>query len=134
MNVLLDECLPRKLKYDLPGHTVSTVPEMGWAGTKNGALLRLAETTFEVFITADQNVEYQQNLRSTVLGIVVLVASDKMYPNAYHYRCRSSHTRLAHFSAPQSGMSSAGMHPGLDDRTTPPGRFDCDSIDPALLL
>jgi hypothetical protein len=74
MNVLLDECLPRKLKYDLPGHTISTVPEMGWAGTKNGALLRLAETDFEVFITADQNVEYQQNLRSTVLGIVVLVA------------------------------------------------------------
>src|SRR5262245_49356837 len=76
MNVLLDECLPRKLKYDLPGHTVSTVPEMGWAGTKNGALLRLAETDFEVFITADQNVEYQQNLRSTVLGIMVLVASN----------------------------------------------------------
>ena len=76
MNVLLDECLPRKLKYDLPGHTVSTVPEMGWAGTKNGALLRLAETDFEIFITADQNVEYQQNLRSTVLGIVVLVASN----------------------------------------------------------
>jgi len=76
MNVLLDECLPRKLKYDLPGHTVSTVPEMGWAGTKNSALLRLAETAFEVFITADQNVEYQQNLRSTVLGIVVLVAAN----------------------------------------------------------
>jgi len=74
MNVLLDECLPRKLKYDLPGHTVATVPEMGWAGTKNGALLRLAETAFEIFITADQNVEYQQNLRSTILGIVVLVA------------------------------------------------------------
>jgi hypothetical protein len=74
MNVLLDECLPRKLKYDLPGHTVSTVPEMGWAGTKNGALLRLTETAFEVFITADQHVEYQQNLHSTVLGIVVLVA------------------------------------------------------------
>lgn len=74
MNVLLDECLPRKLKYDLPGHRVSTVPELGWAGTKNGALLRLAETTFDVFITADQNVEYQQNLRSRVLRIVVLVA------------------------------------------------------------
>jgi hypothetical protein len=49
---------------------------MGWAGTKNGVLLRLAETTFEVFITADQNVEYQQNLRSTLLGIVVLVVSN----------------------------------------------------------
>jgi len=68
MNLLLDECLPRKLKDDLPGHAVSTVLEMGWAGTKNGTLLRLAETAFEVFITADRNVEYQQNLRSTVLG------------------------------------------------------------------
>ncbi len=74
MRVLLDECLPRKLKHDLPGYTVATVPELGWAGTKNGALLRLAEADFEVFITVDQNVEYQQNLRSTVLGIVVLAA------------------------------------------------------------
>ncbi len=56
MNVLLDECLPRKLKYALPGHNVLTVPEMGWAGTRNGDLLRLAETAFDVFITADQNV------------------------------------------------------------------------------
>src|SRR5690349_10632003 len=79
MNVLLDECLPRKLKYELPGNSVSTVPEMGWAGTKNGALLRLAETAFEVFITADQNVEYQQNLRSTILGIVVLVAPNNRF-------------------------------------------------------
>lgn len=47
---------------------------MGWAGTKNGTLLRLAETSFAVFITIDQNVEYQQNLRSSVLRIVVLVA------------------------------------------------------------
>jgi hypothetical protein len=50
MQVLLDECLPRKLKYELSGITVQTVPEMGWAGTKNGALLRLAETVFDVFI------------------------------------------------------------------------------------
>ena len=76
MNVLLDECLPSKLKYNLPGHNVSTVPEMGWMGTKNGALLRLAETVFEVFITVNQNLEYQQHLRSTVPRIVVLVASN----------------------------------------------------------
>jgi predicted nuclease of predicted toxin-antitoxin system len=76
MKVLLDECLPRPLKHDLPEHEVATVGEMGWAGIKNGALLRLAETAFEVFITADQNLEYQQNLRSTLLAIVVLVAPD----------------------------------------------------------
>ena len=74
MRVLLDECLPRKLKHELPGHTVSTVPEMGWAGTKNGALLRLTEMAFDAFMTADQNLSYQQNLHSVVLCIVVLVA------------------------------------------------------------
>ncbi len=74
MRVLLDECLPRKLKQECIGHVAVTVPENGWAGTKNGALLRLAEQSFDVFVTADQNVQYQQNLRSTVLGIVVLIA------------------------------------------------------------
>ena len=74
MNILLDECLPRRLKNDLPGHAVSTVSEMGWAGTKDGALLHLAETRFEVFVTIDQNVAYQQNLPSVTLGIIVLVA------------------------------------------------------------
>jgi hypothetical protein len=49
---------------------------MGWAGTKYGALLRLAATAFEVIVTVDQNVEYQQNLRSTELAVVVLVAPD----------------------------------------------------------
>jgi predicted nuclease of predicted toxin-antitoxin system len=45
MRVLLDECLPRKLKNDLPGHAARTVPEMGWAGKKNGELLQLAAPT-----------------------------------------------------------------------------------------
>jgi hypothetical protein len=75
MNVLLDECLPRKLKYELSEHTVWTVPEKGWGGTKNGALLRLAEATFEVFITSDQNLEYQQNLSDSSLAIIQLVAA-----------------------------------------------------------
>jgi predicted nuclease of predicted toxin-antitoxin system len=80
VRVLLDECLPRQLERALVNHEVVTVPEAGWAGTKNGALLRLAEARFDVFITADQNVEYQQNLRSTVLGIIVLVAPNNRYP------------------------------------------------------
>lgn len=74
MNILLDECLPRRLKFHIGDHIVQTVPEMGWAGTKNGALLRLAEGAFDVFVTADQNMQYQQNLRSNILGIIVLVA------------------------------------------------------------
>jgi predicted nuclease of predicted toxin-antitoxin system len=79
MNILLDECLPRRLKRDLVGHTVATVPEMGWAGTKNGALLRLAETQFAIFVTADQNLQYQQNLQSQILGIIVVVAPNTRY-------------------------------------------------------
>lgn len=76
MNILLDECLPRRLKFSISGHTVRTVPEMGWAGTKNGALLRLAESSFDVFVTADQNIQYQHNLKSNILGIIVLVAQN----------------------------------------------------------
>lgn len=74
MHILLDECLPRKLKRSLAGHSVVTVPEQGWASITNGALLRLAEPLFDIFITADQNLQYQQNLQSSQLGIIVLVA------------------------------------------------------------
>ena len=78
MRVLLDECLPRPLKRELPGHTIATVPEQGWAGQKNGALLRLAATRFDVFVTVDQNLTYQQNLQAlaaeTRLAIAVLVS------------------------------------------------------------
>lgn len=76
MKVLLDECLPKKLKHLLPGHDVSTVPEMGWAGIKNGALLKLAESVFEAFITIDGNMRYQQNLSAVALGFIVLSAPD----------------------------------------------------------
>lgn len=74
MNVLLDECLPKKLKRDIQADVVRTVPEMGWAGTKNGALLRLAEQAFDVFLTNDQNLEHQQTLKRFDLGFVVLLA------------------------------------------------------------
>ena len=78
MKVLLDECLPRKFKRDLTGHDVMMVPEAGWASIKDTPLLRLAETRFEVFVTADQNLQYQQNLRGTPLAIIVLVASNNL--------------------------------------------------------
>lgn len=77
MRVLLDECLPRRLKRELSGHQVYTVPEMGWAGVKNGALLRLIQdAAFDVFVTIDGNLTYQQNLRGVSLAIVVLSAPD----------------------------------------------------------
>ena len=77
MYVLLDECLPRRLKRELPGHQVATVPEKGWAGIKNGALLRLIESAaIDVFVTIDGNLEYQQNLKRVKLALVVLKAPD----------------------------------------------------------
>lgn len=72
--VLLDENLPRLLRRDLPGFDVRTVAEAGWAGTKNGRLLRLADPEFDVFLTADRNLPQQQTLKSFRLGFVVLSA------------------------------------------------------------
>jgi hypothetical protein len=60
MRVLLDECVPRALRKELPGHEVKTVAEAGWAGVKNGELLELAARQFDVFLTVDRNLEYQQ--------------------------------------------------------------------------
>ena len=74
MKVLLDECLPKKLKKELTEFEVKTVPEMGWAGKKNGELLSLAENEFDIFITSDQNLQYQQNLKGKNIAIIILVA------------------------------------------------------------
>ena len=75
MRVLLDECVPRPLKREISEHSVSTVLEMGWAGIENGELLALVrEAGFEAFVTVDQNLPYQQNLRNAGLRVVVLKA------------------------------------------------------------
>lgn len=74
MRLLLDECLPRQLKREFVNHQVKTVPEAGLAGVKNGALLRRAAESFDVFITVDANLRYQQNLKTLGLAIVVLRA------------------------------------------------------------
>ena len=76
MRVLLDECLPRQLARDLPGHDVSTVQREGWADTKNGALLRLAGAAgFGAFVTVDQGVEHQQRVAALPFGVVALRAA-----------------------------------------------------------
>ena len=75
MRMLLDEQLPRHLARELTRHDVRTVQQQGWAGLKNGELLRrAANEDSEVFLTADQNLEYQQNLARAPLRVVVLVA------------------------------------------------------------
>lgn len=76
MKLLLDESIPRKLSGLFPeAIEISSVPEMGWAGTKNGQLLTLAaEHEFTALVTADRGIEYQQNLANLPITIVVLVA------------------------------------------------------------
>jgi hypothetical protein len=72
MNILLDECTPRALKKRLPHLAIRTVQDMGWSGVKNGKLLALADPQFDVFITTDKNLRYQQNLARLKLAIVLL--------------------------------------------------------------
>ena len=74
MKVLIDECLPKKLKHELTDHFAQTVPEAGWSAKQNGELLRLAEKEFDVLLTNDQNMEHQQNLKQFDLAFIVLVA------------------------------------------------------------
>jgi len=72
VKILLDESVPRLLKLRLPQLNISTVQEMGWTGVQNGELLRRAEEHFDVLITADRNLRYQQNLSGRKLAILVL--------------------------------------------------------------
>ena len=74
MRILLDECLPRRLKRDLVGHDARTVPEMGWASKQNGDLLALAEHQFDVFLTVDRNLSFQQDVNKFNIAVVVMVA------------------------------------------------------------
>ena len=75
MKLLLDECVPRNLKRYLSIRDCQTVPEIGLAGKKNGELLSLAEGSgVEVFVTLDQGLQYEQNLRGRKLGVVVIRA------------------------------------------------------------
>lgn len=72
MRILLDHGTPAPLRHKLPGHLVSTAYEMGWAEIDNGTLLTTADGSFDIFITTDQNLRYQQNLTGRNLAIVVL--------------------------------------------------------------
>ena len=75
MQILLDECVPRPLKRELTDYEVRTVVEMGWAGKKNGELLKLMmQDGFTILLTADQNLRYQQNLQQAGVAVIVMVA------------------------------------------------------------
>src|SRR5437868_10835535 len=72
MNILLDECTPRVVKRRLSGRNIRTVQEMGWAGLRNGDLLAAADGHFDVFITTDKNLRFQQNLKKHSFAVLLL--------------------------------------------------------------
>ena len=78
--MLLDECVTNYLKPDLVGHTVSTIDEAGFKGLKNGKLLAAASTEFDVLITVDQNLRFQQNIKNFDISILVFRAGRSTYP------------------------------------------------------
>ena len=75
MKVLLDECIDWRFARQLKPFSVRTVPQMGWAGIQNGSLLKLAQTEFDVFVTVDRNLSFQQDVGK--FNIVVLVIKAK---------------------------------------------------------
>jgi predicted nuclease of predicted toxin-antitoxin system len=81
MRILLDECLPARLRRDLPGHEVLTVPGEGWAGAKNGKLLRLIAVSakFDVFLTMDKKLPRQQKIKGLPFAVVVLRAKSNRF-------------------------------------------------------
>jgi hypothetical protein len=76
MKILLDECVPWPIHKFLVEHMCATAQQKGWGGKKNGDLLRLAEKEFDLFVTADQNIRYQQNLRERTIAIIELSTND----------------------------------------------------------
>ena len=77
MRILLDECVPWPMHKILMGHDCKTAQQCGWGGIKNGDLLKRAESAFELFITSDQNIRYQQNLAGRRIRILEL-SSNKL--------------------------------------------------------
>lgn len=75
MKVLLDECVDARLAREFAGHNVETVPQAGWAGLPDGEILRRAENSFDALVTTDTNLQFQQNLASFDIAIIVLHAN-----------------------------------------------------------
>jgi len=73
MRILLDENVPGKLRLAFPGHIVATVGEMGWTGAKNGELLTFAENVFDVLITVDKGIQYQNPFHNKNIALITLV-------------------------------------------------------------
>jgi len=74
VKILLDHCLPRRLKRLFPEHEISSAGEVGWENLRNGRLLAAAGTKFDVFLTIDKNLRYQQNPAKLPISVVVIMA------------------------------------------------------------
>ena len=74
MRIFLDECIDWRLSRELVGHEVKTARQMGWTAVKNGELLALVAEEFDVFVTVDRNLSFQQNVMNVKMAIVVLRA------------------------------------------------------------
>ena len=83
IKILMDECFPKKLKYRIEeldsAFFVRTTPEQGWASFANGELLSVAENDFDVFITSDKNLSFQQSILSSSIQVVLLKARSNTY-------------------------------------------------------
>ena len=92
MNILLDECVPWPIHHLLAGHQCTTPQRRGWGGTKNGELIGRAEEEFDLFITSDQNIRYQQNLTRKRIAILELSTNDlRRINNAAIILCTAVH-------------------------------------------
>jgi hypothetical protein len=97
VNILFDECVPWPMYQLLAGHSCTSVPRRGWSGLKNGPLIRLSEGEFDLFITSDQNLRYQQNLAGRRIAILELSTND---------------LRRIRAAAPLIRSAAAGLKPG----------------------
>ncbi len=88
MKILLDECIDRRITRELPGLDIRTVPQMGWAGIKNGELMSVAAVQFDVFITVDRNLSFQQNLSKFDIGLIVLRSRSNRYSDLVPFATR----------------------------------------------
>jgi predicted nuclease of predicted toxin-antitoxin system len=76
MRILFDECVPWPMHRLIRGHSCASVQGLGWSGIRNGDLLKRAEAEFDLFITSDQNIQYQQNLAGKRIAILELSTND----------------------------------------------------------
>jgi predicted nuclease of predicted toxin-antitoxin system len=76
MKILMDECVPWPMQRLLPNHSCTSVQAQGWSGIRNGDLLQRVEAEFDLFITSDQNIRYQQNLAGRRIAILELSTND----------------------------------------------------------